>query len=117
MKSLRLPGLFAAAAFCILTGLGVWQLQRLAGKEALIGAIASRSEAAPVFLPAPQDWAALDPQDYDYKRVRVQGTFDHAKESLVFRILEGSKAELSAPGCPVGGQWSRRRAGYRPRRR
>lgn len=98
MRRLLLPALFAAAAFCVLSGLGVWQLQRLAWKEALIAAIADRSQAAPAAVPPPAEWAALDPQDYDYRRVTVTGTFLHSSEQLVFRILEGGKSSLSAAG-------------------
>ena len=98
---LALPALFTALAFCILVGLGVWQLQRLAWKEALIAAIAERSETAPVAAPPAAEWPALEPQAYDYRRVTVSGVFDHAKEAPVFRILEGGKAELATPGFVI----------------
>lgn len=100
-RTLALPALFAAAAFCILIGLGVWQLQRLGQKQALLAAIAERSQAAPLQLPPQSGWAALDPQGYDYRRVTVTGTFLHGSEQLVFRILEGGKANLSAAGFLV----------------
>ena len=95
---LLLPAAVAALAFCALVGLGVWQLQRLAWKEALIAAIAERSQASPVPPPAPAEWLALEPNAYDYRSVTVTGVFEHDKEALVFRILEGGKGVISAPG-------------------
>ena len=101
MRSVFLPAVLTALAFALLASLGVWQLQRLAWKEGLIAAIAARSQAAPVAPPAPADWATLDPAAYDYRRVTLTGVFDHRKEALVFRVLEGGKSNLSAPGFLV----------------
>ena len=92
---------FAAIAFCLLTGLGIWQLQRLTQKEALLAAIAERSTGAPVALPPPAEWPTLDPRGYDYRHVTASGTFEHGKEALVFRVLEGGRARLSEPGFLV----------------
>ena len=95
---LFLPAAVAALVLCVLAGLGVWQLKRLAWKEALIAAIAERSQASPVAPPAPAEWLSLDASAYDYRRVTLAGVFEHDKEALVFRILEGGKGVISAPG-------------------
>lgn len=79
---------FLAAAF--LTGLGIWQLQRLAWKEGLIAAIGRRVAASPVELPAPSQWPSLAPDDYEYRHVRLSGRFDQAHEALVFRAGGGA---------------------------
>jgi surfeit locus 1 family protein len=69
----------------LMSGLGVWQLQRLSWKEALLAQISSRRDAAPAALPPHQNWASLNPDDYDYRHVSLRGVFDHARESYLFR--------------------------------
>ncbi len=44
----------------LFVGLGVWQLQRRVEKHALIAALTERLAAAPVPLPPPSQWSALD---------------------------------------------------------
>ncbi len=65
--SVALFGLVGAA---ILVSLGVWQLQRLAWKEAVLAEIDARIEAAAVSLPA-----ALDRERDRYLPVEVTGMF------------------------------------------
>jgi surfeit locus 1 family protein len=76
------------AAFAVLVGLGVWQLQRLQWKEGLIAKIEARTKAPPIGL---EDAAAMAAQGEDpsYYRVRVSGRFDHAKERYLFAVSEG----------------------------
>jgi surfeit locus 1 family protein len=76
------------AAFVVLIGLGLWQLQRLEWKEGLIAKIEARTEAPPIGL---EDAAAMAAQGEDpsYYRVRVGGRFDHAKERYLFALSEG----------------------------
>ena len=86
----RLRPLFAPAVFtlvmgAILIGLGLWQLQRLDWKTAIVARIEARTTAPVQPLPPPSAWAALNPDDYEYRHVELDGTFDHAKEALVFR--------------------------------
>ncbi|MDJ0895797.1 MAG: SURF1 family protein [Alphaproteobacteria bacterium] len=73
--------LIALAAFCVLVGLGGWQLQRLEAKRALMDRIAERIAAQPIGLPPALSLA--DPAAMlalDYRRVRITGTFHHDKE-------------------------------------
>ncbi len=79
----------------LLSGLGFWQLQRLAWKEGLLAQIAARRDAPPAPPPPRSEWAALKPDDYDYRPVVLRGVFDHAKESFLFRA--------SATGAAGGG--------------
>ncbi|GAB5445241.1 SURF1 family protein [Gymnodinialimonas sp.] len=75
---------FGLAGMAILVSLGVWQLQRLAWKEAVLAEIADRIEAAPVALPE-----APDPETDRYLPVEVTGTF--TGETLrVLVSLQGS---------------------------
>lgn len=63
--------------------LGVWQVERLAWKRALIARVEARLHTAPVT----PSWAAVTDSDA-YRRVRVTGTFDHAAETLVKAVTE-----------------------------
>jgi surfeit locus 1 family protein len=83
-KGLVVPLLFAFAVTGLLVSLGVWQLHRLAWKEALIARITARSTAAAQPMPVPADWPGLKADDYDYRRVSLRGHFDNAHEVLVF---------------------------------
>jgi surfeit locus 1 family protein len=77
------PGLTAACAvlFVLLCGLGVWQLERLQWKLALIAQVNGHMRAAPVSL---DRVLAMDADDAQYRRVTVTGHFDPARESYVF---------------------------------
>jgi len=70
----------------VLIALGVWQLQRLAWKEAALSQIDARISAAPVPLPA-----RPDPIDDKYLPVQVNGTLLPAQ----LHVLVGAK-ELGA---------------------
>jgi surfeit locus 1 family protein len=75
------------AAFVVLIGLGLWQLQRLEWKEGLIAKIEARTKAAPIGLGDAAAMAAQG-QDPSYYRVRVSGRFDHAKERYLFALSD-----------------------------
>jgi surfeit locus 1 family protein len=64
------PLLFGLFGVAILIGLGVWQLQRLAWKEAILAGIAARLDAPPAALPD-----APDPERDRYLPVAVSGRF------------------------------------------
>lgn len=70
MRRLFVPLIFGLAGAAILIGLGVWQLQRLGWKEAIIADIDARIEAAPVALPSD-----IDPERDRYLPVVVKGRF------------------------------------------
>jgi surfeit locus 1 family protein len=94
-------GLIAAAAaslvgVVLLTSLGIWQLKRLAWKEALIAQVEARAHAAPVDAPPPSGWGQLKPEDYEYRHVRISGVYDYTHQELIFRGLE-------TPRGPYGG--------------
>lgn len=67
-----------------LIALGVWQLERRAWKLDLIERVEARIHAAPTAFP----WRGGAPQDLEYRRVRVTGIFDHARETLVQALTE-----------------------------
>jgi surfeit locus 1 family protein len=78
--------LFTVAAVAIMLGLGTWQVERLAWKNALIERIESGLRAAPVPLPS----AIENPADWDFRRVSVTGRFLHDHElDLAARSMNG----------------------------
>lgn len=81
-RQIIIPVLFGLAGAAILIGLGVWQVQRLAWKEAILADIDMRIAAAPVDLPAQPD-----PVDDRYLPVRVSGGMDEA----ALRVLVSRK--------------------------
>ncbi len=77
----------------VLTGfllaLGTWQVQRLFWKLDLIERVEARAHAAPVDAPAASEWPALaDPAHYEYRRVKLSGTFLNDKEVQVYTVSD-----------------------------
>lgn len=85
LRFLIVPAGFTLVVGAILIGLGVWQLQRLDWKNAIIARIEARTTAAAQPVPPAASWAALAPDDYEYRHVVVDGTFDYTQDVLVFR--------------------------------
>jgi surfeit locus 1 family protein len=74
------PTLWFLLGFAVLAGLGVWQIQRLGEKEALIASIETGMRAAPV----PLADVLRDPASAEYRHVRVSGRFLHESELYLF---------------------------------
>lgn len=70
------PTIIAGIGVLLLLALGTWQLFRLAEKNAINAFRGERAAAAAVPLPARLDDVAA----WEFRRVRVTGTFDHARE-------------------------------------
>ncbi|NTJ41160.1 SURF1 family protein [Agrobacterium larrymoorei] len=75
----------------VLTGLflmlGTWQVKRLSWKLDLIAQVEERAHAEPVDAPPASEWATLnDPTSYEYRRVRLSGTFRHQDEVQVYTV-------------------------------
>ena len=62
--------------------LGIWQVERLGWKEALIARVERNVNAAPAPLPAPSQWPALTKDD-EYRRLQASGRYDFDREVLV----------------------------------
>lgn len=76
------------AGVAALSSLGVWQVQRLHWKEALLAQIDSRRHGAPEPL-ADVEARYAGAGDVDYFPVRLTGTFDHGGESYFYTTHEG----------------------------
>ena len=69
-------------------GLGIWQIERLAWKLALIERVEARVSAPPGPAPAPEAWRSITQERDEYRHVAVRGTFDYASETLVDALTE-----------------------------
>lgn len=82
--------LFTLAALLILIALSCWQFQRLAWKTALIAEIETGLSAPPAPFPA----EIADPQDWQYRRLSLEGQFDHNHMfRLKSRVWQGRVGE------------------------
>ena len=75
----------ATAGVAILASLGVWQLQRLHGKQEVIARVEARRNAPAKSIPPEAAWPSLRPDDYEYRHVAVNGAFEANATALVFR--------------------------------
>ena len=101
VRGLIAPAVATIVCTALLVGLGVWQLHRLAWKEALIAAVETRAHAAPIDAPPESEWPRLDPADYEYRRVRLAGVFDGSRQVMVFRALSEPRGRFGGPGYLV----------------
>ena len=98
--------LLAGVAFVGLLALGIWQVQRLQWKLALIERVEQRTHAAPVAAPGQPEWAAMSRESNEYTRVQVSGRFDHNRETLVRASTElGSGFWVLTPLQTTAGFW------------
>lgn len=73
-----LLAVFAASLAVALIGflaLGVWQVQRMGWKHALIARVEARLKAAPVAPPSRAQWTQISEARDGYRRVRLSGRF------------------------------------------
>jgi surfeit locus 1 family protein len=101
VSALVWPGVFTALGLALLITLGLWQLHRLAWKEALIAEVSTRVDAPPVDLPREDEWSRLEPKQFEYRHVRVAGAYDLAHQALVFRPLEAPRGRYGGQGYLV----------------
>jgi surfeit locus 1 family protein len=93
---LFLPAFATLVGIAILVALGLWQVERLTWKTALIERVAARLSGPPSAAPGPAEWANLDIAAREYEPVAATGTFDHTREVHVV-------ATLTQPKGPAGG--------------
>lgn len=81
--------LITAILTTCLLALGTWQVNRLSWKLALIERVETRAHAEPVDAPFVAQWPSIgDAADYEYRRVRLSGTFLHADEVQVYTVSD-----------------------------
>jgi surfeit locus 1 family protein len=82
------PLALSLAASAVLMALGVWQIRRLAWKEALIARVDARVAAAPVDAPGPQAWRGLTRDNSEYRHVVLHGAFESGRTTLVKAVTD-----------------------------
>jgi surfeit locus 1 family protein len=93
-----LPAVLTFAGFMVLLGLGTWQLERKAWKEALIATLEQRLGDAPETLPPPAQWAGMTAENSEFQRVRVRITAPAGGDVLVFTGGSALRDDIKAPG-------------------
>ncbi|MGS0755115.1 SURF1 family protein [Roseateles sp. GG27B] len=107
--------LVAALLFVGLLALGSWQIQRLSWKEALIARVEQQLQAPPVPVPGPSVWPTINRAADEYRRVQVNGRFDHSRETLVGASTElGSGFWVLTPLQTTAGFWVLINRGFIP---
>jgi cytochrome oxidase assembly protein ShyY1 len=91
-------GIFTLVMVALLTGLGVWQLQRRTEKHALIAALTERLASAPEALPSPAQWNGLKPDRDEFRRVRFAATYQSAPDAMVYSSGSAVRSDISGPG-------------------
>jgi surfeit locus 1 family protein len=77
-------------ALALLVSLGMWQLNRKAWKESLIGPIEARAHRAPGEIVPESAWPSWRAIEDEFRRVRLTGTYLHDLEAPVHGLTAGS---------------------------
>lgn len=96
--SLFVPGVAALVGLLVLLGLGTWQIQRKAWKEALIATLTQRLNDAPMALPPAADWAGMTPENSEFLRVRVRLEFADNDDALLYTSGSALRDDVKSPG-------------------
>lgn len=85
LPSIKLVLLGCLVLFCIvvLTGLGIWQLERRVWKLDLINQVEQRVNAPAMAAPGPAIWAGINAKDFAYRHVTTSGKFLDKPAALV----------------------------------
>ena len=92
------PGAVALVGLLMLLGLGTWQVERKAWKEALIETLSKRLNADPVALPPPGNWAQMTPENWEFRRVRLLAEFGGGEDALVYTGGSALRDDVKSPG-------------------
>jgi surfeit locus 1 family protein len=97
-RSILLAALFTLIGLGVLVGLGLWQLERKAWKEALIARLEERLAHTPMPLPAPNSWERLGPDEAEFRHVRFDADVRYDQQALVFAAGSALRPDVSGPG-------------------
>ncbi len=81
-----------------LASLGIWQLDRLGQKEALIAAVDARIDLPPAALPPVAEWDSFDEEVFNFRPVKLEGRFVPDNSVLVFTSMTGTRGPYEGQG-------------------
>jgi cytochrome oxidase assembly protein ShyY1 len=90
--------IFTLVMLIAFIGLGTWQLQRRVEKHALIAALTERLAAAPVPLPPPAQWSALNPAHDEFSRVSFTAIYQSRLDAMVYGSGSAVRDDIAGPG-------------------
>ena len=100
-RQLLFPTIAAVAGLVVLLNLGMWQVHRLAWKEALIAHVAADVTKPAVDAPGPEKWGqGAEVGDADYRHVKVTGHY-LGSSAYYYTSLSDPKGRLDGPGYLV----------------
>lgn len=97
-RSVAIATVATAIALAILIGLGLWQLDRLTWKQALIATLQDRLSASPVDLPPAAAWANLIQDDAEFRRVKLRVDFLDLPPASVYAGAPALRGDIKSPG-------------------
>src|SRR5689334_3705282 len=100
-RALLVPAAAALAGLVVLLGLGTWQLERKAWKEALIVTLDRRLNDAPIALPPPAEWAGMASDNWEFAHIRVRVEFLKTFDALVYTGGSSLRDDVKGTGCFV----------------
>lgn len=90
--------LFMLALTGLFVLLGVWQVERLAEKEALIADVDRQLTQPPYDIPPADQWPMIDLGTYAYHPLTLTGRYRNDKAVLVFTNIPEPKGQYGGPG-------------------
>ena len=98
-------------------GLGVWQIERLSWKRALIARVEARVHAPPVAAPGPERWASLGADRDGYRHIAAVGRYRDDATVFVQAVTERGPGFWAMTPLLTDRGFTGRRSGLRVRRR
>jgi surfeit locus 1 family protein len=97
-SGLLVPAAAALAGLVVLLGLGTWQLERKAWKEALIAKLDRRLNDAPIAFASPTEWTAMAQENSEFTRVRLRVEFPKTSDALVYTSGSAIRDDVKGAG-------------------
>jgi cytochrome oxidase assembly protein ShyY1 len=98
LQSVVAASVATAIGLAVLISLGLWQMERLAWKEALVAAMHERLTALPADLPGPAAWPSLTAENAEFRRVRLRVDFPDLPRALVYAGAPALRTDIRGPG-------------------
>jgi surfeit locus 1 family protein len=90
-------GVVTLLILATLLSLGFWQLQRRTQKHLLIAALTERLAGSPQPLPPAAQWASLNPDHDEFRRVAFTATYDARPDAMVYSSGSAVRTDISGP--------------------